>query len=45
LRHATNYAARYPEKTRLLVYQYAHQFPIHQKMLVTKQVIDWMLSK
>ena len=45
LRHATNYAARYPEQTRLIVYQYAHQFPIHQKMLVTKQVIDWMLSE
>ncbi|MCT4778945.1 MULTISPECIES: S9 family peptidase [Exiguobacterium] len=45
LRHATNYAARYPGQTHLKVYQYAHQFPIHQKIAVTGQVIDWMLSE
>ena len=43
LRHATNYAARYPSQTRLRIYEQAHQFPLHEKFAVTKEIIDWML--
>ncbi|WP_393965960.1 alpha/beta hydrolase family protein [Exiguobacterium sp. S22-S28] len=44
LRHATNYAARYPRQTHLKIYQYAHQFPVHQKMEVTDDVMKWMMT-
>ncbi|WP_214846936.1 prolyl oligopeptidase family serine peptidase [Exiguobacterium sp. s193] len=45
LRHATNYAARYPAQTELRIYEQAHQFPIQEKFVVTQEIIDWMINE
>lgn len=41
LRHATAYAARHPDQTLLQTYAYAHQFPIHEKLRVTRDILTW----
>ncbi|WP_114570234.1 alpha/beta hydrolase family protein [Exiguobacterium flavidum] len=41
-RHAIAYHDAYPERTKIILYPFAHQFPFFEKQAVTRLALEWL---